>query len=379
MKVFKRKGRPTLYFQARTRGGYRQLSTQSTDRRTAGEIAAMWSRLSSGSRSWHLLEPVLAGNTPITALWDAFRAAKGNLDDLEYRLHDVDLVSLVPEYLAIYATNGRRKDTVDHVRAALTWLFEPGSIVRASIVTTEWLTMRLAEYPASDSTRRKIHSEWRGFFDYVVSTKRVISFNPMRSIKRPSPRRPGVEFYELDDVRRIVDHQPTPEHAALMAFCYGTGVEISTALRIRRSDLDPAKKTVRAVGTKTTTRDRVVRVDDWAWEYLWRIAQSQIGQASIFPERWSRWTASDWHRETVRALGFTRAYPLKNARHHWAATHLRAGYPIYEVQRQLGHANAKLTLDVYGRFNPSAVDVEGYQERYKADVEMRRSATGGAR
>jgi integrase len=289
----------------------------------------------------------------------------------------VDLTALVPEYLSIYASGGRKEDTLQHVKQALVWLLPSGSSVRASGATADWLTQRLAEYQASDSTRRKIHSEWRGFFDYVVRIKRTMSFNPMLNVRRPSPRRPGVEFYESEDVRRIIQHQPTPERAALIAFCYGTGVEVSTALGIRRSDLNPAEKTVRAVGTKTATRDRVVRVDDWAWTHLWSIAQNKIGQALIFPDGWSRWTASDWHRETVRDLGLTPAYPLKNARHHWAATHLRAGYPIYEVQRQLGHASPQLTLTVYGRFIPSAADVDGYQEKFKAD-QARRSAAGGA-
>ncbi len=379
MKVFRRAGRPTWYFQAKTRPGYRPLSTRTTDTRTAQEIARMWHLLSSGSRAWDVLEPVLEGRTPITALLDAFRDSKGAVEELRFRLNDVDLTALVPEYLGIYATGGRKEDTLQHVKQALTWLLPAGSSVRASGATTDWLTQRLAEYPASDSTRRKIHSEWRGFFDYVVRIKRTMSVNPMMNVRRPSARRPGVEFYESEDVQRIVQHQPTPERAALMAFCYGSGVEISTALRIRRSDLNPAAKEVRAVGTKTSTRDRVVRVDDWAWTYLWAIAQSKIGQALIFPDGYSRWTASDWHRETVRELGLTLAYQLKNARHHWAATHLRAGYPIYAVQRQLGHASPQLTLTVYGRFIPSALDVDGYQEKYKADIEARRSATGGAK
>jgi integrase len=379
MNVFRRKGRPTFYFQARTRSGYKQLSTRSSDKRVAREIATAWNRLSIGSRAWDVLDPVLDGRTSITALFDAYRDSKGDIEELRFRLNDVDLTELVSEYLRIYSAGGRKEDTLQHVKKALTWLLPPGSSLRASGATTDWLTQRLAEYPASDSTRRKIHSEWRGFFDYVVQVKRIMNFNPMLNVRRPSPRRPGVEFYELDEAMRIIGHQPTPERAALMAFCYGTGVEISTALRTRRSDLDPAGKMVRAVGTKTATRDRIVRVDDWAWSYLWRIAQNKIGQASIFPEGWTRWTASDWHRETVIELGLAQRYPLKNARHHWAATHLRGGYPIYEVQRQLGHASPQLTLTVYGRFIPSAVDVDGYQERYKAHAEARRSAAGGAK
>jgi hypothetical protein len=44
----------------------------------------------------------------------------------------------------------------------------------------------------------------------------------------------------------------------------------------------------------------------------------------------------------------------------------------------LTHARPQLTLTVYGRFIPSAVDVEEYQARDTADAEKRRSATGAA-
>ena len=84
-------------------------------------------------------------------------------------------------------------------------------------------------------------------------------------------------------------------------------------------------------------------------------------------------------REEREILRKATAFFAKDARRHRTASHLRAGVPIYQVQCQLGHANAKLTLDVCGRCGPSAVDVQGYQELYKSDIEQSRSAAGGAK
>jgi integrase len=69
---------------------------------------------------------------------------------------------------------------------------------------------------------------------------------------------------------------------------------------------------------------------------------------------------------------------MKNARHHWAVRMLRSGAPVAVVQRQLGHATAKLTLDTYGQFLPLGADRDRW-EQVATDYETDRiSAAGGA-
>ena len=86
---------------------------------------------------------------------------------------------------------------------------------------------------------------------------------------------------------------------------------------------------------------------------------------------------SDWHRETVEALGLP-VYSLKNARHHWAVMRLRAGAPISVVRAQLGHSSPTLTLKVYGRSIPHAADRDRVDAQVVRDAKARKRAGNSA-
>jgi integrase len=375
---FKRPGRPSLYFKALTRAGtYAQLSTGVTATRLAQEIESMWRSLARDYRAWDVLEPVLSGQMKIGVVLDAWRESRSNIVELRQRLNDVDLTLLVPVYLTQYAQSGVAKDTVEHAAHALRWLFPEGRTHSASRTTTSWLSERLASYPASASTRRKVRSEWNGFFRWVVEVRQAHHTNPLTPVSRPTQKAPPIEFYELDEVKRIVDWQPSDERRALFALLYGTGCEISVALTLTRADIDPKTKMIRARGTKTHTRDRMIRVDDWAWNTFWDFAKLRLN-GRLFSAA-SRHTSSKWHRATAKSLGLGQLLPMKNARHHWAATHLRSGWPIHVVQTQLGHASPTLTLNTYGRFIPNNQDYDRLQESLRRDEETQLVAVGGAR
>jgi len=377
MSVFKRGDRPTWYFQAKTRAGWQQLSTRATNRKLAGEIARAWGIIAS-KRAWDLLEPVLSRNISIGALYDAFRDSHEDLSGVRQRLADVDVAALLPDFLEHYAASGVTRDTVSHASVALHRLFPNGTPVLASQIDTTWLTARLDGYTGKPATRRKVHSLWSVFFEYATNVKHVFREHPMGHVKRPTIKRSNPAFYDLDTVQRIVAHQPNPERAAYFAILYGTGLEVSVGLTLRRDDIDAALQTVRAQGTKASTRDRVAVIDEWAWEIFWPVAKLTLPMASVFPAQWSRWTVSDWHRQTVEALGLPVSYPLMHARHHWAATHIRAGMSIYAAQQQLGHASPQLTLATYGLFIPSNFDHQRHKEQYRDYESQRISAAGGA-
>lgn len=375
---FKRPGRPSLYFKGLTRtGSYAQLSAGVKAKKPAQEIETMWKTLARDYRAWDVLDPVLSGHAKIGVLYDAWRESRGSITDLRRRLNDVDLCLLVPAYLTEYGQSGVAKDTVEHTEHALRWLLPEGVTQPASRTTSSWLSERLASYPASPSTKRKVRSEWNGFFDWLVNVRQVLVSNPLTPVARPVQKAPPIEFYELDEVKRIIDWQPTEERRALFAFLYGSGCEISVALTLTRADIDPETKMVRARGTKTHTRDRMIRVDDRFWDTFWDFAKMKL-TGRLFTAA-SRHTGSKWHKTTVIALSFGKSLPLKNARHHWAATHLRSGWPIHVVQVQLGHSTPTLTLNTYGRFIPSNQDYDRLQENLRLDERTHLVAMGGAR
>jgi len=376
--IFKREGRPSWYFQAQLpRGTYRQLSTGTPNKALALKIARTWQTLARDDRAWDVLSHVLNGTRSIGEIFDAYQTARGEVREVRRQLNDACLSTLLNEYLTEYGQSGVRPDTVDHVTGALRWLIPEGAGLRVSDATPEWLSEKLRNYPASASTRRKIRSEWNGFFTWLRDTKNILDRNPMDRVKAPAQRRQPIEFYERDEVQRIIGDQPNEERRALFALLYGSGTEVGTALHLTRADVDPSRKEVRVRGTKAHSRDRVVRVDDWAWPTFWTFVQNRI--SGLLFSITSRHTVSHWHLATVRALGMGRKYPIKNSRHHFAATHLRAGAPVHLVQHQLGHSTANLTLNTYGRYVPSQEDHERVQRQLEVVEQARLSAMGGAR
>lgn len=359
--TYTREGRPTHYFEARTRSGWVSLSTRTPDKRLAQKIEAMWEELANEHRAWDVLEPVLLRQMKIGALYDLWQASGKKVVELRRQLNDVDLEPLIAPFLAVHAKKVK-PDSLRHIEVHLRHLMPADKPFLRSLATTDYLTAALYGYPGKPGTTRKVHSDWSVFFAYCTKVKKFFDRNPMDDVDRPAAAKPLVRFYELKTVERIVGWQPTAERRALFALLYGTGIEITVALALTRADIVARRKEVRAAGTKTHTRDRAARVSDWAWPTLWEYAEPMLPAAKLFPNVPSRYTASDWHAATLKALELSERHPMYNARHHWAVRQLRAGAPIKLVQEQLGHASPNLTLSTYGNFRPSASDRDHWEQ-----------------
>jgi integrase len=379
--VYRRKGTKRYSFEARTRTGHKQLPTGTTDKVLAGRMAAMWERLAERERAWDVLDRVLVGELAVSALWDAWVRSEEHLPELRRRLADVDLVPLVEPWLATAATQ-YPADTVAHLTHHVRTLLPAGAVVRGSSVTTAWLSAQLAAYhapsrrpggapvPVRRNTRRKVHSSWSQFFDYVSRVHGVYPTNPMLAVDRPAQERSPIRFYELPQVERIVGYQASAEMRTLFALLYGSGADLSPALTLTRDEVDVATQSARVMGTKAHTRDRVSRIAEWAWPIIWAHVRTLLPGAPLFPTLTDRHLPSKVHGRTVKALGLPR-YPLRNSRDHWAVRMLRSGTPVAVVQHQLGHASPMLTLMKYGRFLPEASD-RAYWEDQATQADLRR-------
>lgn len=104
----------------------------------------------------------------------------------------------------------------------------------------------------------------------------------------PPASDPRVNYLETDEARRLADAQPEP-YRTLSALLAGTGMDVNTALELRRRDVDVETREIRARGTKTYTRDRVIRVAEWAWPYLAQRLTAKLPDARLLdgiPDRW---------------------------------------------------------------------------------------------
>jgi integrase len=363
--------RPGYTFMARTQTGWKQMGTRTDNKALAGKIEGMWETLAKEHRAWDVLGRVMAGELAIGGLYDLWAATRWDVHEIRRRLNDTDLEPIVDEWHRVYARSGPKADTVAHAFAHVRALLPEGEHRLASTTTVEWLTERLYAYPGRPNTLRKVHSSWSQFFGYCTDVKALYPTNPMAKVTRPAVQGSPIRFYELDVVERIVAYQPTPERRALFALLYGTGIEVSVALALSRADVWEATREIRAAGTKAHSRDRVCRVADWAWEIVWAHSRLRLPGAQLWIE-WNRWTVSDWHRETGKALQLP-SYPLHCARDHWAVRAARAGTPVAIIQAQLGHGSPVLTLSKYGRFLPSAADRARWEDAATTYEAQRRS------
>lgn len=394
---YKKKDRPSWYTDLRTEDGWKTgvalpalvNSPKGAGRNLALKIEAMWHTLAVDYRAWDVLGLVLSGARSIGWLYDLYVRVGGDVPELRRRLNDTDLSTFRDGFLVVYDKQVKSPESRARMRRHLDALFaEP---LLASAATVDTLTTRLYEYPAEANTLRTVHASWSVFFEHALVVKHAIAVNPMLAVARPPRVKRPPEFYELDTIEHIVDWQPTEKRRALMALAYGTGLEISVMLGLAKSDINADTKEIRAPGTKAHTRDRVVRVDDWAWSRLWPYASELKDSDTLFGDT-NRWTASDWHRATIGdgekasanqygiygehvGLKLRKRIKMYAARHAWAARHLRAGVPVEVVQKQLGHGTAKETLDTYGMFLPGVADRAHWQQQVTESEKRRRNAS----
>lgn len=364
--AYRRAPRPSFYFDGRTRTGWKQLCAHTPAKRLASKIEQMWAELAERHRAWDLLEPVLTTPRTITALWDLWDETRHDIEEIRRRRNDVDVEPIVSEWYEIYSKQVE-VDTANHALVHVRHFLPEGTPRLRSAITKDWLTTELAKYPGKRNTRRKVHSSMSVFLDYCVMTKGLFALSPMLMVPRPKLERALPAFYDVATVRRIVDWQPTTTRQAFFALVYGTGADVSPALLVHRSDFDQKKKEVRIMGTKSAGRDRIVRIADSLWPIVWAHAKTVLS-GRVFPNEWSRWTVSDWHRQTVGegtkdthgnveqvGLRLPRQLPLRKARHHFATRLLQAGTPVRIVSEQLG-SDERTVLKHYGPWITSPDD-----------------------
>lgn len=376
--VYLRDGRDTFTFQGRSRTGWTQVGTGVTDKGLALKIEHMWNHeLGEKERAWDVLDRVrplrkqaAPGTLTVLELYDLWIESRRNVAALRRRLNDVDIEPLVLQW-ATWLHTQSGADWAKHALLYVRRLVPADTPLLASSVTDTWLTAELAKIPLARNTLRKVHASWSSFFGYLTRVHRVFEHNPMYGVWRGEREKTPPVFYDQATAERIVTAQPDEKKRAFFALMYGTGADVSPAVRLCREDVNPAEQEVRIAGTKSVTRDRVVRLADWAWPYFWSYART-VAYGQLFTG-FSRWTVSDWHRKTVVELKLPRRLFLRYARHHFAVRLLQAGAPIKVVSEQLG-SDEKTVLDYYGPWITSAADRARWEKAATKHETARRKA-----
>lgn len=377
--IFRRAGRNVWVCKVpdlRRKGIWEDRSTTTSDRVTAtkmqdaiNEVAAVH------PPAFDILERLLDKRMSVAEWFAAWVASGEDLEAMRERLNDVDLEPYVEKFFR--SMKGKvAEDTRAHYLSALRTMFPAGKAFPRSTLTRdgiqEWVDAKLEAEVAAGTIRK--HAAGLHRFVGWLELKHVLRVDVMRLVELPSPAAARINFLETDEAIRLADAQESP-YRELSALLAGTSLDVSTAIGsaeaklpgLRVRDVYVARKQIRAAGTKTHQRDRVVRVADWAWPYVLELLEGKLPDARLFDGIPDRWVAGDNHRAAVASLvklGFPvfAGYWMRDARHTWAVRAMRAGVPLEVMRRQMGHVDAKLILDTYGLFAPHADELDKWEE-----------------
>jgi site-specific recombinase XerD len=139
---------------------------------------------------------------------------------------------------------------------------------------------------------------------------------------------------------------------ALIVLLWRAGLRISEALALQESDLDGDRGAVLVRGGKGGKR-REVGMDRWAWEQLepWLEIRRELPLGAMLcvihgPTAGRRWEAAAARKQlhhAAAAAGVRRRFAPHQLRHAHAVEMAHERVPLVVIQRQLGHANLRIT------------------------------------
>jgi len=155
----------------------------------------------------------------------------------------------------------------------------------------------------------------------------------------------------MSEVKRILDSVPNMKHKTILTLVYSAGLRIGEVVKLKREDVDPARKTLHIRQGKGR-KDRYTILSATAYKmlelYLSRTSVDQF----LFPSGES--LAKPIHVRSVqhvfdrakRLAGITKPATVHTLRHSFATHLLEEGTDLRYIQELLGHSSSK-TTEIY--------------------------------
>lgn len=266
--------------------------------------------------------------------------------------------------------------------------------VKLSEITPHAIQEWVANMDSSPSTVRKAHACLAQILDLAVSQK-MLQTNPARGIKLPRKEKPKAAYLTAEQLLQLVDCMPRfPELVLLLGT---SGLRFSEAAALRVKDVDVDRKRIHVaraavtvggrveIGSTKTHERRTVAVASHTLEALKIRLEGRSGDSLL----WSRQDGEPlriphshhWYyvgmNKAMEEHGLPRVTP-HGLRHVAAGLLVSAGANVKVVQRQLGHASAAMTLDVYADlFDGDLDEVADVLDRQISSVVKNASNTPG--
>ena len=221
--------------------------------------------------------------------------------------------------------------------------------------------------PASQGTKLKIY---RIAFQMLkkAASERLIKFNPLAEAKPPRVSKPKIEVFDKEEVKKIITpNKKTPSNMLLVVkIAVATGMRLSEILGLhwkhfnhKRNTLaveqtmqqDISGRNMLSNTTKTASSRRTITISQTLAKELSELQDTNTckdefiiltsKQTPVKHSNFERWWRS-WLRE--KEVAYKNFHVI---RHTHATELLRAGVPIMDVSKRLGHSVVSATLNTY--------------------------------
>ncbi len=225
----------------------------------------------------------------------------------------------------------------------------------ASITTEElqrWLVKQTtgrpeAPRPLTLAYRHAIIAAVRGAYNFGQRVG-LLDENPARLVRAPQPQRGEniIPFQDWGEVERLAEE--AGRWGPMIMFAVDTGARPGEIRTLEHNHVDGDR--VFLPGTKTDGSRRVVHITRRGHEALAAFPRA-LSTPLVFhdhgePLNWNTWQKRVWHPALEQA-GLAKRAPYC-MRHTFAFFSLRAGVPVADVAREMGHTSVSRTYVTYG-------------------------------
>lgn len=286
---------------------------------------------------------------------------------------DMTLKDLADRYAAYQRATFKPSTCVQNEMHMVGILSALGEDTRLATITAGMITSALMAAGKDNTWRNgklrhlKALIRWGYEQEYISSTDSIDRVKPWP--EPPTRIKVKEKYMERTELEAVIKDMTEPHWVLLTRFLAASGLRIGEAMALTFSDIDFTAKTLTVnktyalitggiQSTKTTTSDRTV----YLRPELARIVSACCTHARrqalvygyhphvIFAKRDGSYICyksyADYFRDhTEKAIG--RRLSVHSLRHTYTSLMAEAGVPLETISRELGHADSKVTREVY--------------------------------
>lgn len=164
---------------------------------------------------------------------------------------------------------------------------------------------------------------------------------------RPKKEQKLPNVLSFGEVMKVLQALRNPKHQALLSITYSSGLRVGEVVRLRLSDFDLERKTLRIRQGKGR-KDRITLLSEAAYAIVTRYVAESKPEDWLFPGQYAGSHLTERtvqkHFEHALALsGISKPVTLHALRHSFATHLLENGIDIRYIQELLGHKNLRTT------------------------------------